>query len=187
MKRGALLIYDEIQTGLGRTGRLFAYQHSGVAPDVMTLAKGLANGLPAGAVLATEKAAALFTPGKHGTTFGAGPVVMAAAAAVMKEMTAPGFMDRVAEKGERFKAGLKNLAAKHEAKIKEVRGKGLILGFVLAAPCGELVGRLLEKGFVINCTQEKVLRFLPPLVVNEDDIEALLTALDEVIAAWEPK
>ena len=186
-ERGALLIYDEIQTGLGRTGELFAHQHSGVAPDVMTLAKGLANGLPVGAVLATEKAAELFTPGKHGTTFGAGPVVMAAASAVMKEMLAEGFMEQVRRTGEYFKAGLKKLAAGHGDKIKEVRGTGLILGLVLSAPCGEMVGQLLEKGFVVNCTQNTVLRFLPPLIVANEDIDALLAALDQVIATWEPK
>ena len=186
-ERGAMLIYDEIQTGLGRTGAFFAHQHSGVAPDVMTLAKGLANGLPVGAVLATEKAAELFTPGKHGTTFGAGPVVMAAAAAVMNQMLAQGFMDRVRETGEYFKAGLVALASKHEAKITGVRGMGLILGLVLAASCGEMVGAMLEKGFVVNCTQGNVLRFLPPLVVGKEDIDALLAALDEAIEAWEPK
>ena len=186
-QRRALLIFDEIQTGLGRTGRLFAYEHSGVAPDVMTLAKGLANGLPAGAVLARQEVAELFAPGKHATTFGAGPVVMAAAAEVLSALTAPGFLERVREVGGYFRRRLEELAGGHPDKARQVRGLGLMLGLELKAPAGELVGRLLERGFVVNCTQERVLRFLPPLIVSKEDIDALIAALDQVLGEWSPQ
>ncbi len=186
-QRRALLIFDEIQTGLGRTGRLFAYEHSGVAPDVMTLAKGLANGLPAGAVLACQEVAELFGPGKHATTFGAGPVVMAAAAEVLSALTAPGFLERVREVGDYFRRRLEELAGGHPDKAQQVRGLGLMLGLELKAPAGELVGRLMERGFVVNCTQERVLRFLPPLIIEKEDIDALITALDQVVGEWSPQ
>jgi acetylornithine/N-succinyldiaminopimelate aminotransferase len=185
--RGALLLFDEIQTGLGRTGKLFAYEHSGVAPDIMTLAKGLANGLPAGAVCATEKAAELFTPGTHGTTFGAGPVIMEACRVVLESLTQPGFMERVEGTGVYFLERLRMLAHKQQDKIVEARGLGLMLGLELKAPGAPLVAQLLERGFVVNCTQDKVLRFLPPLIVAQEHIDALMDALEEVLAAWQPE
>jgi acetylornithine/succinyldiaminopimelate/putrescine aminotransferase len=182
-----LLIYDEIQTGLGRTGKLFGYEHSGVAPDVMTLAKALANGLPAGAVCAGRKAAELFPPGGHATTFGAGPVVMEAARVVMETLVQPGFLERAAGTGNYLRERLEHLAADHPKKAVGVRGLGLMLGLELAGPGAPLVARLLEKGFVVNCTQDKVLRVLPPLVVGQEDIDALIAALDSELAAWEPQ
>jgi acetylornithine/N-succinyldiaminopimelate aminotransferase len=185
--RGALLLFDEIQTGLGRTGKLFAYEHSGVAPDIMTLAKGLANGLPAGAVCATGKAAELFTPGTHGTTFGAGPVIMEACRVVLESLTQPGFMERVEGTGVYFLERLRMLAHKQQDKIVEARGLGLMLGLELKAPGAPLVAQLLERGFVVNCTQDKVLRFLPPLIVAQEHIDALMDALEEVLAAWQPE
>jgi acetylornithine/N-succinyldiaminopimelate aminotransferase len=184
-ERGALLIFDEIQTGLGRTGKLFAYEHSGVAPDVMTLAKGLANGLPAGAVCANQKAAELFTPGTHGTTFGAGPVIMEAARVVLEILTRPGFMERVEGTGNYFLERLRLLAHEYPTKISEARGMGLMLGLELKAPGAALVADLLKRGFVVNCTQDKVLRFLPPLIVMQEHIDALMAALEEVIKAWQ--
>ncbi len=181
-RRGALLIFDEIQTGLGRTGRLFAHEHFGVVPDVMTLAKALANGLPAGAILASQPAASLFGIGAHASTFGAGPVVMAAAAVVLETLTAPGFMGRVQETGAYFRAKLGELAEKYPQVVKGVRGLGLMLGLELALPGAPLVKQLLQMGFVVNCTQETVLRFLPPLVVSQSEIDALIGALGQVLA-----
>jgi predicted acetylornithine/succinylornithine family transaminase len=182
--RGALLIFDEIQTGLGRTGRLFGYEHSGVTPDVMTLAKALANGLPAGAVCASQEVASLFSAGTHATTFGAGPVIMAAATAVMENLTAPGFMDSVWERGVYFKEQLEKLAQHHSEKVVEVRGLGMMLGLALKGQGRPLVDLLLQKGFIINCTQDTVLRFVPPLVVSQEQIDALIQALDSVLTDW---
>ncbi|MCB2185738.1 MAG: aspartate aminotransferase family protein [Deltaproteobacteria bacterium] len=183
-ERGALLMFDEIQTGLGRTGRLFAYEHYGVEPDVMTLAKALANGLPAGAVLARGEAAELFGPGSHATTFGAGPVIMEAARVVLETLTAPGFLAGVAETGAYFQSQLGDLAARHSALGLRVRGLGLMLGVELPVPGGALVGRLMERGLVVNCTQERILRFLPPLVVSRSEIDQLLAVLDEVLPVY---
>ncbi len=186
-QRGAMLIFDEIQTGLGRTGKLFAYEHWGAAPDVMTLAKGLANGLPAGAVLATQEAADLFGPGDHATTFGAGPVVMEAARATLETLLTPGFLERSEGAGNYLRARLMELAQKHPDKAGEVRGLGLMVGLALKAPGGPLVADLLRRGFVVNCTQDTVLRFLPPLIVNQDEIDALLAALDAALGRWQVK
>lgn len=186
-ERGALLIFDEIQTGLGRTGRLFAHQYAGVSPDIMTLAKSLANGLPAGAVCASQEVAALFTPGTHGTTFGAGPVVMEAARVVLETLTAPGFLERTEGTGIYFREQLKGLAQSHPDKIAQVRGVGLMLGLELKGPGAPLVSRLLERGFVTNCTQDTVLRFLPPLIVMQEHIDALVDALDQELAVWQPQ
>jgi predicted acetylornithine/succinylornithine family transaminase len=182
--RGALLIFDEIQTGLGRTGRLFGYEHSGVTPDVMTLAKALANGLPAGAVCASQEVASLFSAGTHATTFGAGPVIMAAATAVLENLTAPGFMDSVWERGVYFKEQLQKLAQDHAGKVEEVRGLGMMLGLALKGQGRPLVDKLLQKGFIINCTQDTVLRFVPPLTVSQEQIDALIQALDSVLTDW---
>lgn len=182
-QHGALLIFDEIQTGLGRTGQLFAHQGFGVTPDVMTLAKALANGLPAGAVLAREEVAGLFHPGSHATTFGAGPVVMAAATVVLETLTAPMFLELVRETGDYFLNKLNELAGRFPAVVGGVRGLGMMLGLELTLPGAPLVKRLMELGFVVNCTQEKVLRFLPPLTVTPQEIDALIAALAEVLAA----
>lgn len=186
-QRSLMLIYDEVQTGLGRTGKLFAHEHWNAPPTVMTLAKGLANGLPAGAILAGGPAAELFTPGTHATTFGAGPVIMEAARVVMETLTAPGFLAEVTDKGDYLKEGLNRLAQAHPDKIAEVRGLGLILGMELKGPGAELVKQMLARGFVLNCTQDKVLRFLPPLVVGKDQIDALLAELDQVLGQWSPQ
>ncbi|MBI4798979.1 MAG: aspartate aminotransferase family protein [Desulfarculus sp.] len=181
-QRGALLIFDEIQTGLGRTGRLFAHEHFGVAPDVMTLAKALANGLPAGAILARKEASALFGAGAHASTFGAGPVVMAAATVVLETLTAPGFMAGVAQTGAYFHDRLLELADQHPQVVAGVRGLGLMLGLALKVPGAPLVKELLKMGYVVNCTQDTVLRFLPPLVVTQPEIDALIGVLGLVLA-----
>jgi len=180
-ERGLLLILDEIQTGLGRTGSLFAHQAEGVSPDMMTLAKGLANGLPAGAILATEEVAQAFTPGSHGTTFGGTPLVAAAAVATWDELTRPGFMEQVQRTGAYFLDKLEALARAHASAVT-VRGRGLMLALALKAPAAGLVRDLLELGFVVNCTQETILRFLPPLIIEPVHIDSLCQALDGLLA-----
>jgi predicted acetylornithine/succinylornithine family transaminase len=185
-QRGAMLILDEIQTGLGRTGRLLAHEHEDVTPDVVTLAKSLANGLPAGAVLAGQRAAELFTPGAHATTFGAGPVVMEAARVVLETLLSPGFLERVEGTGIYFREKLKLLAQDHPDKVAQVRGRGLMLGLELTGPGTPVVERLLSRGLVVGCTQERVLRFLPPLIVNQEQIDTLVEALDQELDSWQP-
>ena len=178
--KGLLLIFDEIQTGLGRTGHLFAHQAEGVTPDVMTLAKGLANGLPMGAVLATEEAASAFGPGSHATTFGATPLVSAAANVVLDELTSEGFLERVRETGAYFREQLAGLVERH-AWAQGVRGRGLMLGLVLDRPGGPFVDLLREKGFIVNCTQETILRFVPPLIISPEQVDKLIKALDQIL------
>jgi acetylornithine/succinyldiaminopimelate/putrescine aminotransferase len=185
-QKNALLIMDEIQTGLGRTGRLFAHEHFGVTPDVMTLAKALAGGLPAGAVLAKQSVADLLHPGMHASTFGAGAIVMEAARVVLETLTATGFLENVRAVGGYFAARLQGLADKHPSAVKAVRGLGLMLGLELTAPGAPLVTALLQRGFVVNCTQENILRFLPPLIVTSDEIDALIAVLDELLANFAP-
>ncbi|MEW6264997.1 MAG: aspartate aminotransferase family protein [Thermodesulfobacteriota bacterium] len=180
--RDVLLIFDEVQVGLGRTGKLFSYQHFGVEPDVMTLAKALANGLPMGACLAREEVAQAFTPGTHATTFGGTPLVSAAALAVLELMLAPGFLEGVARTGEYFQARLNDLAGRHSF-IRRVKGRGLILGLDLAFPGAGVLQDLMARGFLINCTHDTVLRFLPPLTVTRAEIDLLLPALEEVLVA----
>ncbi len=175
-----LLVLDEIQVGLGRTGRLFAYEHSGIRPDIITLAKALANGLPIGALLVTQEAAQGFVPGTHASTFGGGPVVTAAALAVINILAQPEFLAEVAAKGEYFRAGLQNLAKKHPI-IREVRGLGLILGLELEGDGVPAVAACRERGLLINCTQGNVLRFLPPLVVSRAEIDRAVSILDAVL------
>ncbi|MBU0513362.1 MAG: acetylornithine transaminase [Proteobacteria bacterium] len=180
-RTGALLMFDEIQTGLGRTGRLWGHEHWSVFPDVMTLAKGLAGGLPMGAVLATEKAASALGPGMHATTFGAGPVVCAAAGVVLEELIDHGLIEHAARMGETLRRGLEELQSSFPRRIQEVRGKGLLCAVELVGPGAGVVQAMVERGFLVNCTQENVLRFLPPLIVTEVEIEALLGVLPEVL------
>jgi len=179
-ERDLLLIFDEIQTGLGRTGSLFAHQAEGVEPDVMTLAKGLAGGLPMGALLATEKVAQTFSPGSHASTFGGGPVAAAAATTVFDELTKEGFLERVEATGRHFLSRLQALAEKYPV-AKEARGRGLMMALVLNQPGAEVVQECFERGFIINCTQETILRFLPPLIVTEAQIDELIQVLDEIL------
>lgn len=180
-KHGALMILDEIQTGLGRTAKMFAHQHENVVPDIMTLAKALANGLPAGAVCAGAKVKDLFQPGMHATTFGAGPVVMAAAGVVLKELLSPGFMESVAAKGGHLLNGLKKLVDKYPARLKEARGQGLIVALEFTACADKAQSAMWDKGFIINRTQETVLRFLPPLIISIEQIDNMLLALDKTL------
>ncbi|MBC7357460.1 MAG: acetylornithine transaminase [Desulfacinum sp.] len=180
-----LLIFDEVQTGMGRTGSLFAYEQLGVTPDVMTLAKALGNGLPIGAMLATEEAARAFTPGSHASTFGGTPLVTAASAKVLEIISKEDFLADVREKGRYFLGRLQDLQAKHPDKILDARGRGLMLGLELSRPGKTVVDRCLERGFVINCTHDTVLRFVPPLIVTREEIDRLVETLDAVLKEWE--
>lgn len=179
-RRGVLMILDEIQTGMGRTGKLFAHEHDGVTPDIMTLAKALANGLPIGAMLATETVAAAFGPGAHASTFGGTPLVTAAALETLTMIAGEGVVDRARETGDYFKDALKQLKREHHC-ILAVRGKGLLLGIQLDGPADEMVPVLMEKGFLVNCVQGDTLRFVPPLIIEKNEIDALIRCLDELL------
>lgn len=185
-ERDVLLIFDEVQVGMGRTGTLFAYEQLGVTPDVMTLAKALGNGLPIGAMLATEQAARAFTPGSHASTFGGTPLVTAAAGKVLELIAQESFLAAVRDKGQYFLERLRDLQLRHAEKVRDVRGRGLILGMELAGPGKAVVDQCLAKGFLINCTHETVLRFVPPLIIAKDDIDRLIEVLDAVLKEWTP-
>lgn len=172
-----LLIFDEIQTGMGRCGTLFAHELYGVTPDIMTLAKALANGVPMGAMLATQEAATGFDIGSHATTFGGTPLAAAAALAVLTLIIDPGFLDSVKEKGDYFREKLLELKEKHP-RIQEIRGKGLLVGMEIDQDAGVFVENCFKKGFIINGIQDKVLRFAPPLIVEKREIDALVAVLD---------
>jgi acetylornithine aminotransferase len=178
---GTLLIFDEIQTGMGRTGQLFAYKHFGIEPDIMTLAKALANGLPIGAMLARETVADAFGPGSHASTFGGTPIVTAAALEVCKILVE----DRVIENGRAagvyFKEKLLELKDRH-AIIEDVRGLGLLLGMKLKIDGAPVVKQCLQKGFLINCIQDRILRFIPPLIISDQEIDQLIACLDGIFA-----
>ncbi|SCJ12707.1 Acetylornithine aminotransferase [uncultured Clostridium sp.] len=177
---GILLIFDEVQTGLGRTGTLFGYQVSGVEPDILTLAKALGGGLPMGAVLAKEPAASAFQPGDHGTTMGGNPLCCATAITVV-QMLLDGQVEKGAQTGAYFKQKLEALKGQFGF-IKDVRGQGLMLGMELDAdvPGKEIVAKALEKGFIINCAGHNTLRFVPPLIITQADIDALCDVLSAI-------
>ena len=179
-EKGLLLILDEIQTGLGRTGTLFAQENFGITPDVMTLAKALANGLPMGALLATAEVAGAFVPGTHASTFGAGPVVAAAANAALNLLSAPEFLAGVRERGVFLS---KRLAALQEEipVIKEVRGLGLMWGLELTQEGAPVVAACRERGLLLNCTQGNVMRLLPPLIITPQELDAALAILRDAL------
>lgn len=182
-QRDTLMILDEVQVGMGRTGRLFAYQHFGTTPDIMTLAKALGNGLPIGAMLATESLARSFGQGSHATTFGGSPLVSVVSKAVLTALLEDGWIEHCRSMGSYLKQRLLGLKEKFPF-IKEVRGKGLILGLELDRPGAPVVKACLSKGLIINCTRENVLRFVPPLIIKKQEIdklvEGLTIALDEL-------
>jgi acetylornithine/N-succinyldiaminopimelate aminotransferase len=185
-KYDLLLIFDEIQTGMGRTGTLFAHEQLGVVPDIMTLAKALGNGLPIGALLTRKEIAAAFTPGTHGSTFGGNPVASAAAVATMKVMLGDGFLAEVRAKGDYLHEQLQLLAARFPMLATGARGLGLIQGLVLTEGAvekgGSMVARMFEKGCLINFAGNVALRFLPPLIVTREEIDQMITSLAEVLA-----
>jgi acetylornithine aminotransferase/acetylornithine/N-succinyldiaminopimelate aminotransferase len=178
----ALLICDEIQCGMGRTGRFFAYQKFGLKPDVVLVAKPLAAGLPLAAILARELAASAFAPGMHGTTFGGGPLQCRLALKVIEILERPGTLEHVREVGTYFRSQLENLK-KDMPVIRQVRGEGLMVAAELEVPGKEVVKQGLEAGFLFNCTQEKVLRFLPPLVIERQHVDELIACLRTILAA----
>ena len=177
---GTLLVFDEIQTGMGRTGKLFAYEHFGIAPDVMTLAKALGNGLPIGAMLARQEIASAFSPGAHASTFGGTPIVTAAALAVVRTMEIENIVTHSAQMGSYFTKKLQSLQEKHSV-IEDIRGYGLLIGMELKINGHDVVKACLAEGFLINCIQESILRFAPPLIVEKTDIDMLVACLDNVL------
>ena len=178
-----LLMLDEIQTGIGRTGKLFACQHEGVQPDVMTLAKALGNGVPIGACLARGKAAELFQPGSHGSTFGGNPLACSAALAVLDTMEKGNVVEHAAKIGEKILTDLTE-SLKDVSAVTEIRGKGMIIGIELDRPCAELVKLALEKGLLINVTAERVIRLLPPLIISEVEAGQLVEQLNVLIRGF---
>jgi acetylornithine aminotransferase len=171
-----LLMLDEVQTGIGRTGKWFGFQHEGVRPDVMPLAKGLGGGVPIGACLAAGAAAHLFQPGKHGSTFGGNPLACAAALAVLDIMEEEGLVEGAAKTGDYLVGRLRDELAGIPA-IREIRGRGLMIAIELDRPCGELVGSALERGLIINVTSDNVVRLVPPLVFNIEHADLLASTL----------
>lgn len=183
-RTGALLIADEIQCGFGRTGKWFGYQQFGILPDVTTIAKPLAGGLPIGVMLATERAAAAFSPGMHGTTFGGGPLVSAVAIAVIDEMRQTNLLQHVTEVGQLFFELLCSLKAKHSA-VVDVRGMGLMLGIELASEelAMQVAAEMLDLRIILNRTSETVLRFLPPYILQRKHVEIAISALDKILTS----
>jgi acetylornithine/N-succinyldiaminopimelate aminotransferase len=179
---GALLVADEVQCGLGRTGKLFAYQHTGVRPDILTLAKPLGGGLPLAAVLLREDLATAIQVGDHGSTFGGNPVAAAAALAVLERLTSKGMVAKVEGKGNFLKRGLGALARKHAGQIRDIRGVGLMIGVELAGPAEGVVQGLRGRGILATKAGDNVLRLLPPLVIKRREIQQLIDAMDEVLA-----
>ncbi|MBK1710158.1 MULTISPECIES: aspartate aminotransferase family protein [Marichromatium] len=179
-REGWLLIHDEIQTGMGRTGHLLAHQHDGVQPDVVTLAKGLANGVPIGACLARGEAADTFGPGSHGSTFGGNPLAARAARAVLETLRDEDLCSHAGEIGEWLMGALREAFAGTPG-VVEVRGRGLMIGIELDRPCGALVGQALEAGLLINVTAERVIRLLPPLILQQSEAEQLLETLTGLV------
>ena len=181
-EKGLLLIVDEVQTGMGRTGKPLAIQHYGLKPHIVTLAKALGGGIPIGAVMAQEEVARAFVPGDHGSTFGGNPLACAAGVAVVTEIMKPGFLDNVCAMGAALKQSLESLKARHGC-ILDVRGKGLLLGLELdAAIDGKaIVQRMFEHRLLINCAAHNTLRFAPPLIIGEKEIQLLTDTLDKVL------
>lgn len=189
-EHGLLLIFDEVQVGMGRTGSLFAHEQLGVTPDILTIAKALGNGFPVGAMLARESVAASFEPGSHASTFGGNPVVCAAAVVVMKTLLEQNFLPGVRETGAYLREKLQALVSKYPAACTEVRGMGLIQGLALSdawvAQGPAIVNRLFEKGALVNFAGNRALRFIPPLVVTRQEIDLLLDMLEQVFAELTP-
>ncbi|MCL5780711.1 MAG: acetylornithine transaminase [Firmicutes bacterium] len=179
-EKGLLLIFDEVQCGLGRTGKFLAYQHYQVEPDIITLAKALGGGFPIGAMLAKDHVASAFQPGDHASTFGGNPLACAAALAAMETILQDGVQENVQSMGEYFKNQLTTLAQKYPY-VKEVRGLGLMLGMELTIEGKDIVARCLEQGLLINCTNGNVLRFLPPLIITRDEVDQAVAILDQAM------
>ena len=182
-KYDALLIFDEVQTGVARTGKWFGYMHSGVKPDVLTFAKGIGGGFPVAGFAVTERLAHVFKPGDHGGTFGGNPLACAAVYATLATIKSEGLVEKVAQKGEYFMGELKKLQAKYPALVKEVRGRGLILGMELTSEGHPVVEHCLANGVIVNCTAGSVIRIVPPLIIGKEEIDLVVAALDKALAA----
>ncbi len=180
-EKGLLLIFDEVQTGCGRLGTLFGYQRSGVVPDIMTLAKGLGSGVPIGAMLANERTARAFTTGAHGTTFGGNALTCAAAVAVLESIEAEAILENCSKQGDYFRSRLSELVTRC-SRVRGVRGDGLLIGLELDGPGADVVEKCRERGLLINCTAEKILRFSPPLIVTAEEIDRAVSIVAEALA-----
>jgi len=181
---GLLLIFDEVQCGLGRTGKLFAHQWTGVAPDIMAVAKALGNGFPIGACLATEKAAIGMTPGSHGSTFGGNPMAVAAGNAVLDVMLEPGFFDKVNANAKYLWGKLEGLVAKYPKLFERVRGSGMLAGVRCVVTAGDVVAKARDKGLLVLTAGDNVLRILPPLIATQAEIDEAVAILDKVASEW---
>lgn len=182
-KHDALLIFDEVQTGVARTGKWFAYMHSGVKPDVLTFAKGIGGGFPVAGFAVPERLAHVFKPGDHGGTFGGNPLACAAVYATLTTIKSEGLVDKVAEKGEYFKNELRKLQEKYPDKVTDVRGCGLMLGMEVAGEGKPIVESCLKNNVIVNCTAGNVIRIVPPLIISKEEIDIVVAALDKALAA----
>lgn len=182
-KHDALLIFDEVQTGVARTGKWFAYMHSGVKPDVLTFAKGIGGGFPVAGFAVPERLAHVFKPGDHGGTFGGNPLACAAVYATLTTIKSEGLVDKVAENGEYFKNELRKLQEKYPDKVTDVRGCGLMLGMEVAGEGKPIVESCLANNVIVNCTAGNVIRIVPPLIISREEIDIVVAALDKALAA----
>lgn len=182
-KHDALLIFDEVQTGVARTGKWFAYMHSGVKPDILTFAKGIGGGFPVAGFAVPECLAHVFKPGDHGGTFGGNPLACAAVYATLTTIKSEGLVDKVAEKGEYFKNELRKLQEKYPDKVTDVRGCGLMLGMEVAGEGKPIVESCLANNVIVNCTAGNVIRIVPPLIISKEEIDIVVAALDKALAA----
>lgn len=181
-----LLILDEVQCGMGRTGKMFAFEHHGIRPDIMTVAKALGNGVPIGSMLSTQRVADAFEPGNHGTTFGGNPLACAAAVAVLETMESEDIVKHAAGKGEYLMSSLKRAASGMDS-VKEIRGRGLMVGVDLAFKGANVVMTMMEKGVLANCTADTVIRIMPPLTIGKEEIDRVVECLVESIKETEKK
>ncbi len=179
-KYNFLLIADEIQSGLGRTGKLFSYEHFNMKPDIIVIAKPLGGGLPLGAFLGNKEVADVFTVGAHGTTFGGNPVACAAGYVTLKEILDNGVMENAENVGIYFRQKLNELMVKYHTLVKEVRGRGLMIGIELNTECANIVKSLLDKGVLVNCTNNNVIRLLPPLILNKEEVDFAISQFEAV-------
>jgi acetylornithine aminotransferase len=182
-RHGWLLMLDEIQTGVGRTGAWFAQHHAGITADVTTVAKALANGIPIGACVARGPAAEVLVPGSHGTTFGGNPLACRAGLAVLERIERDGLVERAAVLGDRIRDGFRDRLGNHPG-VREVRGGGLMIGIELAHDCGELMRRALDAGLLINVTAGRAIRLLPPLVIDDAQADAIVDGVSGVVETF---
>jgi acetylornithine/N-succinyldiaminopimelate aminotransferase len=183
---GILLVFDEIQTGMGRTGRLWAYEHSGITPDIMTVAKALANGVPIGATLATDDVARVFTPGTHGSTFGGNPLATAVGLTVFGTLIEDRLAERAGRMGKVLAQGLEAIRAKYPKAVKEVRGRGLLAGLDLVPPVADAVAACRERGLLVLTAGDNTLRLAPPLIVTDNEVAQACGIIDAALAGMVP-